>query len=162
MGAPFGLDGFVKVKPFSGETGHFSRLENVTLRQGDKEKVLNIAEIAPRENFLLMRFAGIGNPEAAAILNGAEIIVEREYAAPLNEGEYYVEDLKGLEVVSAAGELLGHICDVVEGGSGQLAEVELPSGEKRFAPFRKEFFGDVSFEKGSIVLLEPWVLDQQE
>jgi len=160
VGAPFGIKGFVKVKPFSGEIGHFSRLHSVTLRQGSNEKIRDIAEIVPRREFLLMRFAGIDNPEAAAVLKGAEIIAEREYAAPLNEGEYYVEDLKGLEVVNGEGKAFGHITDVVEGGGGELVEIMLPSGEKRFVPFRKEFFGEVNLEGSSIVLFEPWVLDQ--
>jgi len=159
VGSHFGLEGFVKVRPFSGETGHFLRLKKVTLRHGGKEKVWDIAEIAPRGNFLLLRFAGIDSPEAAKLLGGAEIIVSREDAAPLKEGEYYVEDMKGLEVVSAEGKPLGHLIDVLEGGGGQLAEVALPSGEKRFAPYRKEFFGDLNFQEGTIVLLEPWILD---
>ena len=159
VGAPFGLEGFVKVRPFSGETGHFSRLETVTLRQGDREKVWDVAEIVPRGDFLLLRFKGIDSPEAAASLKGAEIIAGREYAAPLKEGEYYVEDLKGLEVVTAEGGTLGYIADVVEGGGGDLAEIALPSGEKHFVPFRKEFFGDIGLEEGKIVLLEPWILN---
>ena len=171
MGGPFGLEGFVKVRPFSGETAHFSRLQNVTLRQDGKEKTQEVAEVAPHGNLLLMRFAGIDSPEAAAPLKGAEIIAPREYAAPLKQGEYYVEDLKGLEVVTGGGQTLGRITDVVDGGNGQLAEVTLLSGEKRFAPFRKEFFGDVSLgtgrneaegaspPDGKITLLEPWVLE---
>ena len=170
MGAPFGLEGFVKVRSFSGETGHFSRLEKVTLRQNAKEETRNVAEITFHGDSLLMRFAGIDNPEAAASLNGAEIIAAREYAAPLKQGEYYVEDLKGLEVVTVEGKTLGHISNVIEGGGGQLAEVTLLDGEKRLAPFRKEFFGDINLgtpteqsegsplEKGKIVLLEPWIL----
>jgi 16S rRNA processing protein RimM len=92
-------------------------------------------------------------------LNGAEIVVDREYAAPLKDGEHYIEDLKGLAVVSACGQTLGHIADVLEGGGGQLAEVTLASGERRLAPYRKEFFGEADFACGTIVLLEPWVLD---
>ena len=159
VGAPFGLEGFVKVKPFSGETDHFTRLEKVTLKQKEKEKIWDIAEVTPRGDFLLLRFTGIDSPEAAALLKGAEIIVGREYAAPLKEGEYYVEDLKGLEVIENGGKVLGHITDVVEGGGGQLVEVMLLSGEKRFAPFRNEFFGELSLEGGKIVLLEPWILE---
>jgi 16S rRNA processing protein RimM len=160
VGAPFGLEGFVKVKPFSGETGHFFRLGTVILKQGGGEKTWDVAEIIPREASLLMRFAGIDSAEAAASLRGAEIIAGREYAAPLNEGEYYVEDLKGLEVTSREGEILGHISNMVEGGGGQLAEVTLRNGEKRLAPFRKEFFGEVSLEQGRIILLEPWILNE--
>ena len=159
VGPNFGLEGFVKVKPFSGEIDHFSRLKNVTLSKDRKEKTWNVEEVIPRGNFLLMRFAGIDSPEAARLLGGAEIIVDREYAAPLREGEYYVEDLKGLEVVTAEGQPLGHISDVLEGGGGQLAELTLPSGEKRLAPFRNEFFGELNLGEGKIVLLEPWILD---
>src|SRR5215469_8165000 len=103
VGAPFGLKGFVKVRPFSGETAHFSRLKKVTLKKGEKEEIREVAEVTEtghefsQKPFLLMRFAGIENPEAAAALSGAEIITGREYAAPLNEGEFYVEDLKGLK-----------------------------------------------------------------
>jgi len=159
VGAHFGLEGFVKVKPFSGEIDHFSRLKNVTLNKDGKEKTWDVEEVILRGNFLLMRFAGIDSPEAAKLLGGAEIIVDREYAAPLKEGEYYVEDLKGLEVVTTEGRSVGHINDVLEGGGGQLAEVTLPSGEKRLTPFRNEFFGELNPAEGKIVLLEPWILD---
>ena len=159
VGAPFGLEGFVKVRPFSGETSHFSRLEKVTLRQNNKEKTFAIAETLPHGDFLLIRFAGIDSPEAAASLKGSEIITGRENAAPLREGEYYVEDLKGLEVVNPAGDVFGSISDVIDGGGGQLVEVLLPSGEKRLVPFRNEFFGDINLKDRRMVLLEPWILE---
>ena len=159
VGAPFGLKGFVKVRPFSGETGHFSRLKEVLLRQGEKEETWEVAEIICQEDSLLMRFAGINSPETADRLKGAEIITGRENAAPLKKGEYYVEDLKGLEVFNIEGETLGHITEVLEGGGGNLAEVELLSGERRLVPFRDEFFGEINLKKGKIVLLEPLMLE---
>jgi 16S rRNA processing protein RimM len=159
IGPPFGLKGFVKVKPFSGETNHFSNLEKVTLKYGEKEEAWCIAETATHEGIVLIRFAGIDSPEKAARLKGAEIIAPRESAAPLKEGEYYIEDLKGLELINGEGKTLGHIVAITEGGGGNLAEVKLLSGAKRLAPFRKEFFGDVNLEEGKIVLLETWVLE---
>jgi len=161
VGPPFGLKGFVKVRPFSGETGHFSRLKKVTLKRGEKEETWDVAETVSQEGTVLIRFAGIDNPENAALLNRAEIIAPRENAAPLKEGEFYVEDLKGLEVIDREGKALGHIVAITEGGGGNLAEVKLLSGTKRLAPFRKEFFGDVDLEEGKIVLLESFVLDDQ-
>jgi 16S rRNA processing protein RimM len=159
VGAPFGLKGFVKVKPFSGETAHLSDLARVTLRQGEKEENREVEEVIPQVDALLLRFSGVQSPEAAKALLGAEVIVDREYAAPLKEGEYYVEDLKGLQVVTVAGEPLGRIADVVSGGGGELLEIALSGGEKRLAPFRKEFFADANLEKGKITLLERWVLE---
>ena len=159
VGPPFGLKGFVKVKPFSGETGHFFRLNEATLSKGGKEETKGLAEIITQGDTLLIRFAGTENPEAAALLKGAEIIVGRELAAPLKEGEYYIEDLRGLEVVNREGEPLGQINDVVEGGGGFLAEVRLVSGDAKLVPFRKEFIGEVDIGLGKIELLEPWILE---
>jgi len=118
-----------------------------------------VSNSASNEGTLLIRFAGIDNPEKAALLKGAEIIAPRENAAPLKEGEYYVEDLKGIEVIDKEGKALGHIVAVMEGGGGNLAEIKLLSGGSRLAPFRNEFFGDVNLEEGKIVLLESWILE---
>ena len=118
-----------------------------------------MAETISHGGAVFIRFAGIDSPEAAGALNGAEIIAVREHAAPIKEGEFYVEDLKGLEVLSGDGNALGHILNVVEGGGGDMAEVKLLSGGIRLVPFRKEFFGDVNLEDGKIVLLEPWILE---
>ena len=163
VGSPFGLKGFVKVKSLSGETEHFYRLKEVTLRQGKEEKSLEIAEIHShgdaRNASLIIRFTGIGDPNKAKDLTGAEIIANREFAAPLGEGEYYIEDLKDVEVVNGDCEVLGKIINVMDGGGGQLAEIKLLSGAVRLAPFRKEFFGEIDLKAGKAMLLEPWVIE---
>ena len=165
VGAPFGLKGFVKVKPLSGETDHFLHLKKVLLRREEKEETWEVAEISvqgeARDQVLLMRFGNIDNPEDAGLLKGAEIIAGREDAAPLKKDEYYVEDLKGLRVLTPEGNVLGTISAMAEGGGGDLAEILLLSGKKQFVPFRNEFFGKVDLEGGAIVLLESWILDEE-
>jgi 16S rRNA processing protein RimM len=104
-----------------------------------------------------MKFAGFDSPEAAKVLKGAEMIAPRSEAAPLKEGEFYIEDLKGLAVVYQ-NEILGYISDILEGGNGQLAEIALVSGEKRLVPFLKEFFGVINPEEGQAQLLKRWIL----
>ena len=165
VGAPFGLEGFVKVRPFSGETEHLlvppdsSGPMKVILRQNGKEKIHEIAEIQTRGDFLIMRFRGIDSLEEAALLSGAEIIAGRELAAPLKEDEFYVEDLKGLELIAPDGQVLGKITDIIDGGGAQLAEILLVSQEKKFIPFRKEFIGGIDLPNRRLILLEPWILE---
>jgi 16S rRNA processing protein RimM len=162
VGAPFGLKGFVKVFSLSGETGHLARLGEITLRQGEAERVYAVEAVEVQgtpSRTLLMKFAGFDSPEEVKTIGGAEIVADRDNAAPLKPGEFYVEDLKGLELTAADnGEVLGRITDVVEGGGGELAEVRLNSGESRMVPFRKEFFGEISLETGKAALLERWIL----
>lgn len=148
--------GRLKIKSVSGEKTHLLGLKKATLRLGHVEKEYTIEDIftAP----LSIKFAGIDNIDAAKTLKGAEILVPREQAAPLNEGEFYIEDLRGLKVI-AKDETIGIISDVIEGGGGFLVELLLASGEKRLVPFRNEFFGFVDPASGQTELLTPWILE---
>jgi len=159
IGASFGLEGFVKVKSFSGETEHFSKLDIVTLRKDGKEESRKAEEIMLKGKNLLIRFSGINNPEEAALLTGAEIIAGRQYASALGENEYYVDDLIDMDVMDAERKKLGKILNVIDGGGGNLLHIALITGEERYAPFRKEFFHAPDFENNSIILTETWVLE---
>jgi 16S rRNA processing protein RimM len=160
VGAPFGLKGFVKVKPLSGEIDHLLRLTSATLRHNGKEQSLAIEETAAIPPAVAIRFAGYNTPEAAKALRGAELLVNRKDAAPLQSGEFYIEDLKGLAVIAGDnGQILGHIISIIEGGGGDLAEIRLQSGEVKLVPFRKEFFSCLDLEKKQITLQNLWILE---
>jgi 16S rRNA processing protein RimM len=159
ISTPFGVKGFVKIRIFSEETEHLLGLSELVLRQNETEKTFTIEEAIPQGASLLMKFKGIDSPEAAKSLGGAEIVADRAHAAPLKPGEFYIEDLKGLEVADKTGEILGTITDIIEGGNGELAELKLKTGETRLVPFRSEFFGEISLENKQAILLEKWVLE---
>ena len=167
VGAPFGLDGFVKVKPLSGEIEHLLKLKSAVLRQNEKERVLAIEESAPSLPVVVMRFAGFHSPEDAKALAGAELIVSREEAAALKPGEFYVEDLKGLAVlanppavsIGESPQILGHINAIIEGGGGDLAEITLNNGKRKLVPFRKEFFSGIDLGNRQVTLNELWILE---
>ncbi|MDR1306752.1 MAG: ribosome maturation factor RimM [Treponema sp.] len=160
-GASFGLKGWLKITSLSGETTHLRSLKRVFLRDGTEYAIEGVS-LSP----LSVKLAGIDSPEAARMLTGAEMLVPRAEAVPLGEGEFYVEDLRGLEVFTLpgapgagkAGDPVGHIADVIEGGGGFLAEILFPSGEKKLVPFRNEFFGPVDSLSRRIELLETWIL----
>ncbi|MCL1812795.1 MAG: ribosome maturation factor RimM [Treponema sp.] len=156
LGAPFGLAGRVKVKSLSGEDNHLLKLQKVTLRKGELEKEYAIEEVFGSP--LSVKLKGIDSPEAARELKGAEILIPREGSAPLKEDEFYIEDLRGLEVVSQ-GKTAGTISDLFEGGGGFLAELVLVNGEKKLVPFRNEFFGKIDLKAGTVELLNTWILE---
>ena len=161
IGAPFGVKGFVKIKPLSGEIDHLLKLPSATLRQGGKERHLVIEENAVSLPYVLMRFAGYSSPEEAKLLCGAELLVDRKDAAPLQPGEYYIEDLKGIAVApeNSRAETLGHIVSIIEGGSGDLAELRLPDGSVKLVPFRPEFFTSIDIHNKTATLTNLWILE---
>jgi len=170
VGAPFGLTGRVKIESLSGEDAHLLGLKKVLLRKSKGKSVSASSSEdgeSPATEYIIeeifasplsVKFAGIDSPEAARTLKGAEILVPREQAAPLLDGEFYVEDLRGLEVF-ANGQTIGSVNDVIEGGGGFLAELLLASGEKRLVPFRNEFFGRIDLAAGRAELLHTWILE---
>jgi 16S rRNA processing protein RimM len=159
VGAPFGVKGFVKVAPCSGETDHLLKLKSIVVSKDGREQTLQIEEIMLASPNVLMRFAGIDSPEKAKTLTGAQLIAGRDQAAPLNDGEFYIEDLKGLPVTAENGEVIGSIIDIIEGGGGELAEIKLSNGEKKLVPFRKEFFSEISPQEGRVILKNLWILE---
>lgn len=160
VGAPFGVRGQVKVHLPSGEKSHVEELTSVLLRVADREKIYGIEETGGGPSAFTVKFQGIDSPEAAKALKGAELIAPRSQAAPLEENEFYIEDLKGLSVVlgSLKGEALGTVQDILEGGGGQIVELTLNTGDSRLVPFRDEFFGDIDLKAGKMVLRERWIL----
>jgi 16S rRNA processing protein RimM len=165
VGAPFGVKGFLKIHSCSGEIDHLLKLKSVIVSKDGAEREYQIEEIAPALPSVLMRFSSIDNPEKAKTLNGAQLIANREQAAPLSKGEFYIEDLKGLPIISLAdagvenGEIIGAITDVIEGGNGELVEIKLSGGEKRLVPFRKEFFPEINPQNGKVILQNTWILE---
>lgn len=157
-----GLDGFVKVESASGEVDHFAGLSTVYLRErGSTENLGRPYEIEAAEGssaLLLLKFRGIDTAEQAKRLAGAQILVPRDMACPLDEGEYYVSDLCQCVLVYD-GMTMGKIIDVVEGGAGDLLEVALTDGEHRLVPLRKEFIGKIDIQAGTVELMHRWILE---
>ena len=158
---PHGVKGFVRLESASGETEHIEALSSVYLRlakEGGSVFECQIEETAGSPAAFLVKFAGIDTPEEAARLAGAEVLVPRDKACPLAEGEFYVADLCQCVLVHE-GEPVGGIKDVTEGGGGFLLEIELNCGGVRLVPFRNEFVGEVDIAKKTVELIHAWVLD---
>ncbi|GMO25576.1 MAG: hypothetical protein Ta2F_00930 [Termitinemataceae bacterium] len=170
LGPPFALEGFLKVRSLSGEYSHIVNLKSAVIKfalQNTKtneqavpqKKTLEIECFKELGADLLVKFKNIDTAEEAKKISGSELLVERAFAAECGKDEYYIEDIKGLNVLNAAGSLLGNIADIVEGGNGSLAEIKLLDGKSKFAPFRDEFFGEIDMENQKIVLLSDWILE---
>jgi 16S rRNA processing protein RimM len=177
LGAPFGLEGRIKLRPWSGESGHILTLQQALIRHGGVERVYTVEGAAAQGAQVLLKFKGIDSPEAARLLAGGELLGSREAAAELGPDEFYIEDMKGMEIAALPEggpanlddprlETLGFVTDVIEGGGGQVVELRLGSepdsggkGELKLVPFRNEFFGEVNPKLGKALLLQRWILE---
>lgn len=162
----FGLDGFLKIESCSGEYAHFFDLKEVRLRFADTgiQDVVpgipyQIEDFVIRSSDALLKLRGVDSPEQAKKLSGAEVLVPRDMACPLEKDEFYITDLCN-SVLVYEGTPAGTITDVVEGGGGFLLEVsEAATGKKVYVPFRSEFIGKVNIPEKRVELMHRWILE---
>ena len=161
----FGLEGFIKIESCSGEYEHFFNLKEIMLQLPHQTEERSspipyqVETCVIRSTDTLLKLRGIDSPEAAKKLHGADILVPRDMACPLDEGEFYITDLCN-SVLVYKGNSVGTIADVVEGGGGFLLEVsEAATGRTVYIPFRSEFIGKVNIPDKQVELMHRWILE---
>lgn len=151
-----GVRGYVKIRSFSGETEHFFQMKEVLLKKDRREKVYHIEDVKPLGDDIIIKFAEVSTPEDGKRLAGSEIWVDRELAAPLKSGEYYIGDLIGCELIFD-GDKVGTIKTVVESGLNDLLEVQSATGVY-LVPLTEQFIGEIDIQGKSVELKDDWVL----
>lgn len=130
---------------------------------------VEIAAVRPHKEFLLIRFEGIEDRNAADQLRGLWLFIDENLAAELEEGAYWIHDLIGLRVVGEDAVELGELVDVLITGANDVYVVRLAAGVQRqqelLLPAIPEVIKAVDLDKGVMIvrlldgLLEPETAD---
>jgi 16S rRNA processing protein RimM len=72
----------------------------------------------------LVELEGVSDRDAAEMLKGAEIAVDREQLPPPDEDEVYVSDLVGCRVLDRQGNDLGEVTAVDSNGAQELLTIQ--------------------------------------
>lgn len=94
-----GIRGEVKVYPTTDSPERFKEVKNVIIRNKKEEIATEITGVKFFKNMAIVHFACFQNPEDASKYRQADVMIRREDAQPLEEGEYYIADLLGCKVI---------------------------------------------------------------
>ena len=137
-----GLRGEVAVEVLSDVEGRFAPGAELLLTPaGQPPRPVTVAASRPHKGQLLVTLAGIADRSAAEALRGALLEVDAADVPPAPEGSYYHFELVGCRC-GAAGDDLGEVAEVVEGGGGLLLRVVGPRGEL-LLPFVESYLLEV-------------------
>lgn len=151
ISAPHGVRGTVRVKP-TGEGRHLREGLSPVLR-GEPRRIL--ASRRTPKGFLV-DFEGFGDRDAVESLRGEELTLDRSELDPPPEGEVYVADLPGLEVLDAdSGERLGRVAETFETAAHEVLVVRGESASELYLPFTQEHVPEVDLLAGRILARPP-------
>ncbi len=119
-----GVRGEVKVFPTTDDPGRFKGLKKVTLDTGKERKELHIQGVKFFKQFVILKFEGIDNINDVEKYKRRPLLVTREDAVPLEEDEYFIADMIGMEVATEDGEAFGTLKDVIGTGANDVYVVE--------------------------------------
>jgi len=125
IGAPFGLAGWVHVSSFTEPLDALLEYREWTLRPERGERTRRrLVEGHVQGERLVVSLEGIESRDAAALLTGVWIEVDREELPPTGDREYYRADLIGFEVRNLEGALLGRVAYFIDAPAGAVMVVE--------------------------------------
>lgn len=144
-----GLSGELKVRIESDDPERFYALEWAYL--GDERRRMRVESVRLFKGAALVRLEGVSDRTAAEAYRGQYMRVAAEDALPLEEGEYYVHQIEGLQVRSDLGEELGHVHEVLVTGANDVYVVRGAHGEL-LLPAIKEVILGVDLEQGVLTV----------
>ncbi len=125
---------------FSSGPERFDDLPEVKLfgPDGAEARSIEIESVWQHRGALIFKFRGVDSISEAELLARHEVRIPIESRAPLPEGEFYLSDLIGCEVVERGGGRVGVVSGWREVGGPALLEVETPDRrEPMLVPFAK-------------------------
>ena len=133
-----GIRGEVKVFPTTDDPTRFQDLKHVLLDTGQETLPLEIENVKFFKQFVILKFKGYDNINDVERYKRCPLLVERSEAVPLEEDEYYITDMIGIQVTTDEGEDFGVLKDVMATGANDVYVIDHPSAGEVLVPAIKE------------------------
>ncbi len=144
-----GLKGEVKVFPTTDDVNRFKKLKKCILRtpKGDIEVEKNSCKFF--KNMVILSFKEFKDINEIEKYKNCELYVSREDAMPLDDDEFYIADIIGMEVWEEDNKL-GELEDVLQTGANDVFSVRLLDGKELLIPVIKQCVLDIDYDAGRV------------
>lgn len=144
-----GIKGEIKLISFSNISDLFESLTDVII--GEVE--YRIEHVKYVKNCVILKLAGIENPEdARAILVGKDVFAREEDMPELEDDSYYVKDMIGIKVYDDSDEYIGKIKSIFFTPANDVYEIEQEDGKTVLIPAVKEFVENIDMPNKKITV----------
>ena len=148
-----GIQGEAKVGFSKNQQDFFLSLDRVFVKLDGEYKPLEISRSRVNKTFAIVKFEGINSINELLPLKGALLFVEEHTIREnLDEDEFLIDELVGLDVLDNDGNKLGFIIGVSNNGATDLLSVKTKSKKVSFVPFVKAIVTDVDLKGKKVVI----------
>lgn len=151
-----GIRGEVKVYPTTDDPARFRRLKEVLLDTGSGWMTMKLEQVRFFKQMVIVKFKGYDSINDVEKYRNKGLYVPREQAVPLEEGEYYIADLLGMQVLTEDGGHFGTLRDVMQTGANDVYVIDSLHNGEVLVPAIADCILEVAVEQGwmKIRLLE--------
>lgn len=142
-----GIRGEVKVFPTTDDPKRFKKLKQVILDTGKEKRDLEVESVKFFKQFVILKFKGIDNINEVERYKRCPLLVTRDHAVPLQEDEYFIADMIGMQIVTEDGAVFGTLKDVIETGANDVYIIESSEHGEVLVPAIKECILDINIEE---------------
>lgn len=157
-----GIHGEAKVGYSANKEHQLIAFKNVFAVKDNQTIPLTVEKIRFHKTIAIMKFKEISSVNEVAELKGAYIKVPKEkLKSYLEEDEYYIDDLIGMEAFDTNNNRLGNIVNIAGTNSDDLLVVKDQEGKEHLVPFVKELVPEVLIDEKKVIINKiPGLLDE--
>lgn len=147
-----GVMGEVKVYPWCDTPDFLTGFSTLYFHKGKDPVAVQQARV--HKNMVLLKLQGTDTLEAAQALRNQILYADRA-DMPLEEGEYFIQDLIGLTVVDAdTGEEYGTLSDVSQTGANDVYHISKPGEAEKLIPAIRDVVVETDVD-GGVMRIRP-------
>jgi len=145
-----GIRGEVKVFPTTDDVKRFKKCDEVILVTREGNLTLHVEGVKFFKNIVILKFREFNNINEVERFRKCDLMVTRDQALPLAEGQYYLCDVIGAEVVEEDGSHIGKVTDVIETGANNVFAIQTDEGKEVLFPVIPDCIKKVDTKAGIV------------
>lgn len=146
-----GLKGEVRVYSYTDDIYRFDDLETFYLGK-DLENKWIVEKVRYKGNMVIMKIKGIDTVEEAEKLKNKFMYVSREEGRELEEGEFFISDMIGIDVYTVDGQHVGVLDDVLQYAANDVYVVKGAENKEYMIPAMLKFVPTIDMSERKMII----------
>ncbi|MDO4710832.1 MAG: ribosome maturation factor RimM [Peptostreptococcaceae bacterium] len=145
-----GLKGEMKIYSYTDYPERFKEIEYIYFEREDQKYY--IEKVKFHKSMPIIKLKGIDIIEEAEKYRGKTLYIDEQNLRELDEDEYMISDLIGLEAFLNNGSILGTVVNVLQYSANDIYVIRSDSGKEFLVPAIKEFIPTIDIENKKMII----------